>query len=160
MAFVANAAGVVGTCVETLTSEGETLPAGTITEGNFGLCHWFYISLQTGSATSNTNGTTLNGVTGTDWGETRYYTETEWGTAASGLTGSVVQTKGKAIGAAHGFALSHTSLTAFVPYTIYSMSWYQPKYAETYAATELRRYHGGGDGQDASKVRGYCAGAR
>lgn len=74
--------------------------------------------------------------------------------------GTNIQTAGTAIGGSAGFALSHTALTSYVPGTIYTQSWYQPKYAETYSSTELRRYNGGGDGNAASKIRAYCVGLR
>ena len=88
-------------------------------------------------------GSTLNGTTAANWGETRYYTEEEWGTAGSHITGAVIQTLGTAIGTRYTFALSHTTLTSYSDGGVYSMSWYQPTYASTYENDALRRYNGG-----------------
>lgn len=69
--FTAGENAAVGTCIETRDDDGNVLAAGTSTEGNFAICHWFY--LQVGG---NTSGTTATGVVGTEYSETRYYTET------------------------------------------------------------------------------------
>jgi len=76
----------MGTCVETLTDDGATMPAGTSTEGNFVLCHWFYVVAQS----ANLTGTTLGGLPNYSWGETRYLTETDWGTNGSNIIGTKV----------------------------------------------------------------------
>lgn len=44
-AFVVGNNGVLGTCVETLDEDGVILAAGINTEGNYALCHWFYVTL-------------------------------------------------------------------------------------------------------------------
>lgn len=149
---------VIGTCVETRDPNGDQLAAGKTTVGNYAICHWLYVQVQSGSATLNTSGTFGGGLAGTDWGETRYLTETEWGTAGAALTGATAHTTGTAVGAAHGFALSDTGLTAFVPKAVYSMSWFQPKWATTYAANKLRRYSA--NQNPADQVLAYCMGTR
>lgn len=150
--IVANDSVVVGTCVETLGEDGLVLPAGSESEGNFALCHWFYYV-----GLSNVTGTTLGGTPKFDWGESRYLNEEEWGVSGSAIMGSRIQTLGLAIGGANGFYTSETTaLTTYVAGAIYSMSWYQPEYATSYKG--LRRYNGGKDFP--SKVRGYCIGAR
>jgi len=142
----------MGTCVETLTDDGATLPAGIDTQGNYAICHWMYFLAGT-----NTTSTKPGGRVGLDWGETRYLTEFDWGTAGSNISGTRIETLGTGLGAAQGFALSETTvLTSFVDGGVYSQTWYQPKYAATYAANELRRYNGGpGFG---SKIKAYCIG--
>jgi len=142
----------IGTCVETLDDDGLTLAAGLDTEGNYAICHWFYVM-----ARSETTGTKAGGRAQFDWGETRYLTEFDWGTAGSNISGTRVMTLGSAIGAEYGFALSETTaLATYVVGAIYSQSWYQPKYATSYKASALRRYHGGEN--FGSKVKGYCIG--
>ena len=49
-------------------------------------------------------------------------------------------------------------MTGYTAGNIYSMSWYQPKYATSYVKTALRRYNGGRDFP--SRVKGYCVGMR
>jgi hypothetical protein len=108
---------------------------------------------------SRTNNTAViaGGRVGLDWGETRYLTEFDWGTQGSNISGTRIETLGTAIGAANGFALSETTaLTAYLDGGVYSQSWYQPKYAASYAATSLRRYNGGPN--FGSRVRAYCVG--
>lgn len=144
---------VVGTCVETLDEDGNTLAAGREDVGNYAICHWWYYIGR-----SNNTGITAGGTTGTDYGETRYYTEKEWGVHGSGLTGANIQTRGTALSSGEGFALSHSSLTAYVAGNIYTQTWYQPSYSSTYASTNLRRYNGGMDNFDRVKV--YCMGPR
>lgn len=145
---------MIGTCVETLGDDGVALAAGIDTEGNYAICHWFYLSAKT-----NTTGTKTGGEVGMDWGETRYLTEFDWGTNGSNISGTRVETLGTSIGASHGFALSETTaLTAYLPGGVYSQSWYQPKYAASYSRTALRRYHGGSNYR--SLVKAYCVGQR
>lgn len=151
-AVVAGDRAAIGTCVETLDDDGLTLAAGISTEGNYAICHWFYFLART-----NTTATKQGGYVGLDWGETRYLTEFDWGTAGSNISGTRIETLGSAIGAAHGFALSETTaLTTFLDGGVYTHTWYQPKYAATYAATELRRYNGGPS--FGSRVKAYCIG--
>lgn len=113
--FVANTPGAVGTCIETLDDDGVYLRSGVQSEGNYAICHWMYVEL----AASNKSSSTLGGSYGTNWGETRYLNEKEWGTHGSAILGTNIQTQGTAIGAAHGFALSHTSLLTYVAGTVY-----------------------------------------
>lgn len=142
------------------------MAAGTIDEGNFALCHWFYLYGQgnaalTGGTATHPNPTawTANGIENINWGETRYYTAYEWGNAGSGLKGTNIQTAGKAIGAQQGFELSHNPLTAYTAGTIYTQSWMQPKFSESgYSKTSLRRYNGGSFGTRADKVKAYSFG--
>ena len=108
--------------------------------------------------------TTLTGIAQggeryVNWGETRYLTETEWGTNGSHILGTNIQTLGTRIETSgqYDFALSHSSLQEYINGAIYSMSWYQPAYASTYSGG-LRRYNGGG--ADASRVQGYCMAGR
>jgi hypothetical protein len=159
---VAIAAGekvALGTCIETLDYDGAKLAAGTDNQGNYAICHWFYsYGLGGVSVASNPNhtGYTQGGTIGVNWGETRIYNAYEWGNGGSGIFGANIQTQGTALTATQGFELSHTNLTAFVPGTIYSMSWYQPKYsASGYPANQLRRYSGGNFGTRADKVKAY-----
>jgi len=98
---------------------------------------------ETGSATANTVSSYPGGVQGRGWAETRYLSEFDWGTGGSNISGSMTATAGKRIDNTYAFTLSHTSLTAFVPKSVYYMSWYQPKYAVTYDRTALRRYNAG-----------------
>jgi len=93
------------------------------------------------------------------WGETRYLTAADWGTAGATIVGNTMQTIGTRItAAAQGFVLSNTSLASYTASTIYSQSWYQPKWASTYTTTALRRYNGAPNAGD--KVKAYCFGAR
>lgn len=111
----------IGTCVETLDSEGETLAARVTTTGNYALCHWMYFKGQTEGDTYHAVG----GTNAANWGETRYYNEVEWGTSGSHITGANIQSNGTPIDNKHGFALSDTSLTTgFINGGVYSMSWY------------------------------------
>merc|ERR1711862_712339 len=94
--------------------------------GNYALCHWMYFGGQSiGNTASTTGGTAAN-----NWGETRFYTEAEWGTDGSHITGNTIQTGGTAIGSRYSFGLSHSGLASFVDGAVYSMSWYQPTYAD------------------------------
>jgi len=125
----ANTEAVIGTCVETLDEDGAELRSGEDRYGNVALCHWFYFVAQSGTDNElNTTSTTLGGTQDTDWGETRFLTEAEWGTRGSNLAGNRIQTAGTAIGEAYGFTLSHTGLESYVPGAVYQMTWYQPKY--------------------------------
>ena len=63
---------VIGTCVETLNSDGTRLEEGETLMGNFAICHWlYYTGITANDPTRATNG----GTVGTDWGETRILTE-------------------------------------------------------------------------------------
>lgn len=156
----------MGTCVETLDYEGATLAAGTIDQGNFAICHWFYTygegTQETGTAnTVNRTYWAKDGVAGVNWGETRIYTAYEWGNSGSGVRGANIQTNGVALDEKQGFALSHTALAGYTAGTIYSMSWFQPKYsASGYPANQLRRYSGGNFGTRADKVKAYSSSLR
>jgi len=124
----------VGTCVETLDSHGAVLPAGTDTEGNFAVCHWFYTivdAVPAGGATPlipTKTGIKRFGLSGTDYSEVRYYTESEWGTGGSGINGANTQTKGSAIDVNQGYSRYPTTATEYTIGAFYSQSWYQPKY--------------------------------
>jgi hypothetical protein len=118
--IVANDNVGMGTCVETLDSEGESLAAAISTEGNYAICHWMYYKGQTIGTTHNAVG----GTSAANWGETRYYNEVEWGTAGSHITGANIQSNGTPIDARNSFALSETDLTTFVNNAVYTMSWY------------------------------------
>merc|ERR1712072_1661145 len=48
--------------------------------------------------------------------------------------------------------------TTTIPLGAKTFTWYQPKWAATYAATALRRYNGGGT--EVEKVQGYCVSMR
>ena len=76
---------VIGTCVETLDNTGASLGAGVVTEGNYAICHWLYYT-----GISDNTGVALGGVANTDFGETRYLTEAEWGTDGSKITGQTI----------------------------------------------------------------------
>ena len=92
------------------------------------------------------------------WGETRYLTAAQWGTAGATLLGTSMQSTGTQItSASQGMVLSSTTLAAYVASTVYSQTWYQPKWASTYATSALRRYNGGANEGD--KVKAYCVGA-
>lgn len=124
--------------------------------GNFAICHWLYYKGR-----SNSTYYTLNGATGVNWGETRFYNAYEWGNSGSHITGASIQTAGTSVGLTYGFELSHNPLTTYVAGEIYTMSWYQPKYSESgYAADALRRYNGGNFGTRADKVKAYSISAR
>ena len=129
---------VIGTCVETLNPDGTKLAAGTVDEGNFAICHWFYYL-----GASNTTRYTLSGTQNTNWGETRYLTEDQWGSGGSKLVGANIQGLGKALDSTYnGFTLSAGSLTTYVAGVSYSMTWYQPPFKTVYPAGSLRRYNG------------------
>jgi hypothetical protein len=144
---------VIGTCVETLDAEGVSLSAGVVTEGNYAICHWLYY----GGISDNT-GVSLGGVANTDFGETRYLTEAEWGTEGSKITGQTIQTLGSRITSTNGFTLSETNLSIFLDASNYQMEWYQPTFSAYYSNSILRRYNGGAN--DGDKVKGWCVSAR
>jgi len=133
-ALAVNAPSVIGTCIETLDDDGVYLRSGVKIEGNYAICHWMYVLSQAGingvttPPGANTTSNSLGGSPGTNWGETRYLNEYDWGTHGSALLGTNIQSKGTAIAASYGFALSHTNLNSFIPGAVYQMSWYQPKY--------------------------------
>jgi len=152
-AFGVGDTAVVGTCVETLDSNGAVLAAGTDTEGNFAVCHWFYLVVG-----GNVTSIKRFGTAGTDYSEVRYYNEVEWGTIGSGINGANTPTKGQAIGVNQGYSRFPATATSYTIGDYYSQSWYQPKYATTYAAGALRRYNGASGSRD--KVRAYCMGIK
>ena len=84
----------------------------------------YYLS-RSGDSSQNPVGAILGGG---GWGETRYLNEFEWGTHGSALKGTNIQKMGERIGAPWGFATSHTGITNFINGTVYTQSWYQPKY--------------------------------
>ena len=155
---------VIGTCIETLDRSGNPLAAAVTTEGNYAICHWLYFergeTLTSNAAYSNQ----LRGGVNGEWGETVYLNEAEWASSGSRITGESIRTLGTPISADYGFARSGfadtavTSTYTFQAMGVYQMSWYQPKYAQTYSKDGLRRYQGGSE--DASKVKGYCVGPR
>ena len=105
--------------------------------GNFAICHWFYyLGLKT------TTSANLGGTVGTDWGETRIYTEEQWGNGGSVIKGANIQATGTRLDSTYqGFALGNTIAT-YGDGGIYTMRWYQPQYATSYKAGSLRRYSG------------------
>lgn len=147
----------IGTCVELLDSAGAALAATVATVGNFAICHWMYSVFD---ATDDSPASYAGGSTpASEWGETRYLTATDWGTAGTGILGTTMQTLGTRLtSAANGFSLSNTAVTTFAAATVYTQTWYQPKWASTYTTTQLRRYNGGTT--DGDKVKGYCVGVR
>lgn len=149
-----------GTCVETLQSDGATaLAASTTTEGNYGLCHFMFW-------TDTTSTPTLYAAsTGTyDWGQTNYLNESQWGTNGGAIKGNgmrATNSGGTAItNTTQGHTLSPTksSSAATLPIGTYSLEWFQPIWANTYSASALRRYNGGGT--EAEKVKAYCVSKR
>lgn len=82
----------IGSCVETWDSWTMPLAPGATAWGNHAICHWLYYLGQ-----SDTASTSLGGAAGTDFGETRYYTSAEWGTAGSRLNGGNIRSLGHAI---------------------------------------------------------------
>lgn len=92
----------------------------------------------------------------TDWGETRYYNEAEWGTGGNRFTGLQIPIIGTNV--EMGFTINDLSTTAYIVGTPYTMTWFQPRYATTYSASSLRRYNGGN--MDFDRVRPYCVSAR
>jgi hypothetical protein len=83
---------------------------------------------------------------------------TEWGENGSGIVGSNIKSLGTALNASeHGFALGPAGTTLYKD-AVYTMDWYQPKYATKYTSTGLKRYNGGTT--DGSKVRAYCMAQR
>lgn len=147
----------IGTCVELLDSAGAALASTVTTVGNFAICHWMYTTYDnTDDSTAAYSGCS---TAISCWGETRYLTAAQWGTAGATIVGTSMQSTGTQItSAAQGFVLSNTSLATYVASTVYSQSWYQPKWASTYTTSALRRYNGGANEGD--KVKAYCVGAR
>ena len=127
----------MGTCVELLDS-GTTILQTATGYGNQTICHWFYVN----DGVSSGVGWASTGKA--DWGESRYMTMSQWGVAGSGVIGEVVTKNGTPISQAHGMVLNPIILptTVFTP-GVYTMTWYQPSYSSSYAATTLRRYNGG-----------------
>ena len=143
----------LGTCVETLDASGVRVASTVTTDGNNALCHWFYVL---GGATS-TPGVASTG--GTNWGETKYLTHAQWGaTSGAGVVGNTIKSNGTSISTSYEHTLDPASIASVFAAGTYKMTWYQPKYAATYAETALRRYNGGT--ADADKVKAYCVAMR
>jgi hypothetical protein len=150
---ISNTVAVIGTCVETLTIEGTRIRPGTIDQGNFAICHWMYYTGLTDFTEPP-----LGLVKTTNWGETRILNEEEWNHAGGLISGQSIQSLGRALDYDNGFQQSNYKTTSYTNGAIYSQTWYQPAYAESYGTTSLRRYNGGTN--DFSKVRAYCVSAR
>lgn len=150
----------MGTCVATLQTDGATeLAASTTTEGNYALCHFIFFQSKTGTvvlvaAASGTN----------DWGQSNYLNETQWGTAGAGIKGNglkATNSGGTIISATtqgHAITPAGASGTTDITAGAKTFFWYQPVWSNTYAATALRRYNGGGT--EAEKVKAYCVSMR
>jgi len=118
------------------------------------MCHWMYFT-----ALSNNSSISKDGTVGTNWGETRYLSKAEWGYGGANLTGATINTIGTALTSTNqGFALGTAGLTLFLNASVYTMSWYQPKWQASYATDSLRRYSGAT--HEATYVQGYCVAAR
>lgn len=149
---------VIGACAETLTSASAALAAKTTDAGNYALCHWLFFHWGGNNAHVTTASTGSNA-----WGESKYLNEAAWGTAGDAVTGAGTHASSggtSLTSATNGLTLTPTpaATLALGNGTEYTMWWYQPKFATTYAATALRRYNGGKS--DADKVKGYCASQR
>jgi len=142
----------IGTCVETLDTEGAVIAATVTDEGNMAICHWFYQAITTINVPGVNTGSVNN------YSETRYLQYADWGTAGSNVIGSTVMNAGNAIGATHGFVRTPSTKPSVYTTRTYTMFWYQPTWEHTYVSTTLRRYNGGESNGD--KVRAYCAGLR
>jgi len=150
-----------GTCVETLQSDGATaLAKSTTTEGNYALCHFMYWTALT-SGDPNL----YQATTGTyDWGSSIYMNETQWGTNGGAVKGNGMRGQnsgGTLISATtqgHSLSPTKSSTDKTLKAATYSFEWYQPIWANTYAASALRRYNGGGT--EAEKVKAYCVSKR
>jgi len=159
-ATVGATAGVIGTCVETLHADGTNPDKDRTDIGNFGLCHFLYYLAATTNADGNNTTYPVNGGTqNISWGEVRIYTADQWGNGGSGIVGASAQSNGIALSSTwNGFAQSSDLLTGYKDKFTYSLSWYQPPFASTYAAGTLRRYSG--NAQNPDKMRVYCFSAR
>lgn len=82
----------MGTCIETLDSDGIPLHQWDTDSGNVAICHWMYYVGQ-----SNATSITKNGTAGINWGETRYLNRQEWGYGGSNLTGVAINGLGVAL---------------------------------------------------------------
>jgi hypothetical protein len=124
----------MGTCVELLMADSSAYASSVTTIGNFAICHWMYTIYD---GTDDSTGKTTDGVTAASaWGETRYLNAADWGTAGATIVGTSMQSLGTVItNSKQGFLLSSSTLDTYVAGNIYSQSWYQPKYAETYTTT-------------------------
>ena len=60
----------IGTCVETLDSNGDVIGSHVVDEGNMALCHWFHLAVAASSTTYNTVG--VNSSSTTAYTEVRY----------------------------------------------------------------------------------------
>ena len=142
----------IGTCVETLDSDGVVIGSQVTTEGNMAICHWFYYA----AGVIETVG--VNSSSATAYSETRYLQYADWGTAGSNVLGSKLLNAGSVIGTTYGFVREPSSKPTTYQSQMYTMFWYQPTWEHTYINTGLRRYNGGETNGD--KVLAYCAGLR
>lgn len=62
----ATVACAIGTCIETLDSDGDVIASTVVDEGNMALCHWFHLA----AGVVNTVG--LNSASTSAYSETRY----------------------------------------------------------------------------------------
>ena len=151
---------VMGTCVETIDKTTSAALASTVTtQGNFAMCHWMYFDYAANTAVLSNSATT------NAWGDSKYLATAAWGTNGAATTGAGATNGGNSQGtsltlAANGLAFSPAaaSPTTFAA-GAYTMAWYQPKEATTYAAGSLRRYLAGLTA-NAESVKGYCVSMR
>ena len=150
----------MGTCVATLQTDGATeLAASTTTEGNYALCHFIFFVSGSGTVTLVAAASGTN-----DWGQSNYLNETQWGTAGNGVKGNgmkATNSGGTIISATtqgHALTPAGASGTTTITAGTKNFFWYQPIWSNTYAATALRRYNGGGT--EAEKVKAYCVSQR
>jgi len=150
----------MGTCVATLQTDGATeLAAATTTEGNYALCHFIFWTSATGTVNLVAAASGAN-----DWGQSNYLNETQWGTAGNGVKGNgmkATNSGGTIISATtqgHALTPAGASGTTTITAGTKNFFWYQPVWSNTYAATALRRYNGGGT--EAEKVKAYCVSQR
>jgi len=149
-----------GTCIETLAAGGTTALAKSVTtEGNYALCHFlFWIAKATDpTLTPITSGSY-------DYGTSIYMNETQWGTNGGAVKGNGMQgtnSGGTLISSTtygHSLTPVKSSSDTTLKVATYSMEWYQPTWANTYAASALRRYNGGGTEKES--VKAYCVSKR
>jgi hypothetical protein len=122
---------VIGTCIETLDEDGIPLHEWDNTGGNIAVCHWMYFT-----GLSESSSISKNGTAGVNWGETRYLDRSEWGYGGSHITGVSINTLGTALTSSlHGFTLAPAlGVSIYTAGSVYTMTWYQPKYQATYSS--------------------------
>merc|ERR1719198_2367237 len=131
----------------------------TTTEGNYALCHFIFFVSGSGTVTLVAAASGTN-----DWGQSNYLNETQWGTAGNGVKGNgmkATNSGGTIISATtqgHALTPAVASGTTTITAGTKNFFWYQPIWSNTYAATALRRYNGGGT--EAEKVKAYCVSQR